>query len=123
MPPAPRKPADHRKPADRRRRTVAKKTRTNRVSFADLSKRVDQPEPLVVEVAPGVELTFEDPFDGDYDVDFTMPDTPREQMQLLLGDEAFEAFDSSDVKLSGRQYVAVIEAVMGHFRLGEGDAS
>lgn len=95
----------------------------NHVSFVELQKQVDAPEPLVVEVAPGVELTFHDPFGGAYDQDFEMPDKPREQMIMLLGEEAFEAFEEKGVTIDGRTYVAIAQKVMEHFQLGEGNAS
>lgn len=97
--------------------------RQSKLSFTDLSKRVDQPEPLEVEVAPDVWLTFHDPFEGNYDEEFEMPETPAEQMRKLLGDEAYEEFRSKNVNLSGRTYIAITTAVMEHFRLGEDSAS
>ncbi len=95
----------------------------NRLSFADLSKKVDQPEPYEVEVAPDVVLTFQDPYGGSYDEELEMPDKPREQMRVLLGDAGFEEFEKSEVHLDSRTYVALVQSVMDHFRLGEETAS
>ena len=102
---------------------ATKKHRTNRVTFNELSKRVDQPDPFEVEVAPDVWITFQDPFDDEYDSEFEMSDKPAEQMRQLLGDKAFEEFEASDVHLTGRQYAALAAMVMDHFRVGEDNAS
>lgn len=105
------------------RKKPAMPAKKNRLSFADLSKKVDQPEPFEVEVAPDVVLTFHDPYGGSYDEELEMPDRPREQLRVLLGDDGFAAFEKTEVELDSRTYVALVQSVMEHFRLGEDNAS